>query len=292
MDYKEKVKHGTHEFPLEMYDIKTENGLNLYTHYHSELEVILIKSGSGMAYVDDKSYAVGEGDILFINSQQLHGIMASDMNNAEFIAVVFAPEFFGQLDAVANKYVMPVIKKSVYIPTFIEKDFQLYDCILELAEKKGSELEELKIKRLMFKIWELLIIKSERCTACTYETGIEEIKTAIDYMKSNYVQKIKLSKLAQLTNMSRVYFCKKFTQLAGITPIEYLIRIRIENSCHMLKNTNMEIGTIAMECGFSSFSYYSKIFKRIMGCTPKEYRNGYLKNYKDNVKKICDFGPI
>lgn len=277
MDYKEKVKHGTHEFPLEIYDIKTENGLNLYTHYHSEFEFILIKSGRGIAYVNDKSCAVSDGDIIFINSQQLHGIIASDTNNAEFVAVVFAPEFFGQLDAVANKYVLPVIKKSVFIPTFIKNDFQLYNCILELTENKSTELEELKIKRLMFKTWELLITKSERCTACIYETRIEEIKTALDYMKSNYMQKIKLSDLARSTHMSRVYFCKKFTQLVGITPIEYLIRIRIDNSCHMLKNTNTEIGAIAMECGFSSFSYYSKTFKNIMGCTPKEYRNGYLK---------------
>ena len=73
--------------------------------------------------------------------------------------------------------------------------------------------------------------------------------------------------------MSKVYFCRKFTEAVGISPIHFLMQTRIENSCHLLKNTDIGIGNIAMECGFSRFSYYSEVFKKIMGCTPQSYRH-------------------
>lgn len=273
MDYKEQKKHGTREFPIGIYNYVYDNGLNLYTHYHRELEILCIRSGRGTAYIDDECYGVEEGDILFINSGQLHGIVGDDEEKSGFVAVVFAPEFFGELDAVAGKYVIPVLNKSVHIPTYIKGNKELIGYMSQLYEKKGDIFCELKIKSIMFKVWELLISKGEKNRGNIKDINFEEIKIIIDYIKNNYQKNITLSQMAELIHVSRAYFCRKFTKIAGISPVEYLIRVRIENSCIMLKNTDMRIGDIAMECGFSGFSYYSEVFKRVMGCTPREYRD-------------------
>lgn len=271
--YQEKKKHGVVGFPFEIYNNYCKNGLSLYTHYHREFEIIYVCSGDGIAYVDTQSYCICDGDILFINSGQLHGIVSTSKKESSFLAFVFAPEFLGKSDVVADKFITPVLNNALQIPTLIRNHPELTACLSQLTKETNSEFFELTTKHLLYKIWELLVSQGVPCFAKANDTRLKEIKTAIDYMNSNYSQKITLDQLAKSANMSKVYFCRKFTEVVGISPIHFLMQTRIENSCHLLKNTDIGIGNIAMECGFSSFSYYSEVFKKIMGCTPQSYRH-------------------
>ena len=271
MDLKEKIKHGTLDFPLEIYHYKSRQPLEIYTHYHKEFELILILSGVGTAFVDNNTYPVSQNDVLFINSQQLHGIAPNNSDESEFIAIVFAPEFYGALDSIYNKYVNPILKNSILIPTLLGKNINLIDKISSLQNIKNNPHYELIIKAKMLEILDILWSTSIK-KVVNKDMNIEEIKVAVDYIKEHYKEKITLQNLSNLTNLNRDYFCKKFSQLVGLSPIDYLVHIRIEYSCNMLVNTNLGIGSIAMDCGFSSFSYYSKVFRRIKGCSPKEYR--------------------
>lgn len=271
--YQEKKKHGVIGFPFEIYNNYCKNGLSLYTHYHREFEIIYICSGEGIAYVDTQSYRISDGDILFINSGQLHGIVSTSRKEGSFLAFVFTPEFLGKSDVVADKFIIPVLNNTLQIPTLIRNHPELTACLSQLTKETNSAFFELTTKHFLYKIWELLVSQGVPCFAKANDTRLKEIKTAIDYIKSNYSQKITLNQLAESANMSKVYFCRKFTEIVGVSPIHFLMQTRIENSCHMLKNTNIGIGKIAMECGFSSFSYYSEVFKKIMGCTPQNYRH-------------------
>ena len=272
MDYKEKVKHGTPGFPFKIY----KNGLDLYSHYHREFEILYIRQGKGCAYIDDKCLLAQPGDVFFINSGQLHGIVSDGDEKGEFTAFVFAPEFLGEFDDVFTKYVLPVTKNAISIPTKPENNPLLVQALEELSANYEEKFFELNAKSMMFKIWQLLLSASTPCSTAPKDDSLREIKIAIDYIQHNHQQNISLADLAKLTHMSRVYFCKKFTKAVGISPIEYLIRVRIEKSCQMLKDTGRSIGSIATECGFPSFSYYSKMFKRIMDCTPSQYRSSKI----------------
>ncbi len=275
--YREEKQHGVYGFPFELYHNVCKNGLSLFTHYHREFEIIHILSGSGTAYVDDECYNVSTGDILFIASERLHGIVKSSDEQGYFSAIVFAPEFLGVSDTIADKYIAPILNKSLQIPTLIRHK-ELADCISQLTVLSDSTSFELKAKYYMFRIWEILISLSSPSKIKENSINLIEIRTAIDYIKSNYSQKITLSQLADSANMSKEYFCRKFRDITGVSPIHYLTQIRIENSCLLLKNTDYGIGDIAMNCGFSSFSYYSEIFKKYMACTPKEYRNRFANH--------------
>lgn len=271
--YQEKKKHGVVGFPFEIYNNYCKNGLSLYTHYHREFEIIYICSGDGIAYVDTQSYHISNGDILFINSGQLHGIVSTSRNEGSFLAFVFAPEFLGRSDVIADKFITPVLNNTLQIPTLIRNHPALTACLSQLTKETNSAFFELTTKYLLYKTWELLVSQGVPCFAKANDTRLKEIKTVIDYIKSNYSQKITLDQLAGMANMSKVYFCRKFTEIVGVSPIHFLMQTRIENSCHLLKNTDIGIGNIAMTCGFSSFSYYSEVFKKIMDCTPQSYRH-------------------
>jgi AraC-like DNA-binding protein len=177
---------------------------------------------------------------------------------------------------VADKFITPVLNNALQIPTLIRNHPELTVFLSQLTKETNNEFFELTTKHLLYKIWELLVSQGVPCFAKANDTRLKEIKTAIEYMNSNYSQKITLDQLAKSANMSKVYFCRKFTEAVGISPIHFLMQTRIENSCQLLKNTNIGIGNIAMECGFSSFSYYSEVFKKIIGCTPQSYRHNPL----------------
>lgn len=274
---REEKQHGTIGFPFEIYHNICKNGLSLYTHYHREFEIVYITSGTGIVYVDNECLNVSPGDILFIGSEQLHGIVKGSNDPGSYWAFVFAPEFIGISDVIADKYITPVLNKSIHIPTRVNNS-NLASYLFQLSALPQDEYYELKIKYYMIKIWEILISTSEPYKLSPKIVKLKEIRSAIDYIKLNYPQKITLNQLAKSANMSKEYFCRQFKETTGVSPIHYLMQIRIEKSCLMLKNTEDEIGQIAMKCGFSSFSYFSEIFKKIIACTPKEYRKKYLSN--------------
>ncbi len=72
--------------------------------------------------------------------------------------------------------------------------------------------------------------------------------------------------------MSEGQFCRIFKQTMNRTPMQYIMRYRIMQSCRMLIDTNKKIAEIANETGFNNISYYNKVFLNIVGCTPKQYR--------------------
>ena len=102
---------------------------------------------------------------------------------------------------------------------------------------------------------------------------MQHIKKMIRYIQNNYTESISLKQLAQTANICEREVQRSFRNVIRQSPIQYLIHYRIEKACHMLDSGEQSIIDICNSCGFSSPSYFTKTFKSIMGCTPREYRN-------------------
>ncbi|MBN1836573.1 MAG: helix-turn-helix transcriptional regulator [Spirochaetales bacterium] len=100
----------------------------------------------------------------------------------------------------------------------------------------------------------------------------DSIALAIEYMKNNLDHPVSRDEVARACNMSYGYFSKVFHQRTGNTFTELLNRFRYERACSMLEETGLNISQIALECGFNDQSYFSKVFRRQAGISPKEYR--------------------
>lgn len=116
---------------------------------------------------------------------------------------------------------------------------------------------------------------------------IDIIHKAIQYIQGNYSQKITLVDVAQTVFLSPAYFSKIFKEEMGCSFREYLNNYRIEKSMVMLLNENIKASTIAYMVGFDDQSYFTKVFKKIVGITPNQYREnqGRLKmnNFAGNL---------
>jgi AraC-like DNA-binding protein len=98
------------------------------------------------------------------------------------------------------------------------------------------------------------------------------ITRAKEYIHEHQTEELSLGQVAKAVNTSTFYFCKMFKKITGINFTDYLSRVRIEKSKNLLLNPNLRVSEIAFEVGFQSLTHFNRVFKKILGQSPTEYR--------------------
>jgi AraC-like DNA-binding protein/ligand-binding sensor protein len=98
------------------------------------------------------------------------------------------------------------------------------------------------------------------------------IARAKEYIREHQTENLRLGNVAKAVNTSTFYFCKMFKKVTGVNFTDYLSRVRIEKSKNLLLNPNLRVSEIAFEVGFQSLTHFNRVFKKIVGQSPTEYR--------------------
>lgn len=106
-------------------------------------------------------------------------------------------------------------------------------------------------------------------------SGDYSVARAQHFMEQHYGENITVARLAALGNMSSSCFTRRFKKEMGITPIEYLIEIRIERAKTLLRRKTIPVTEIAMRCGFGSSAHFASAFQNKLGIAPTQYRGKY-----------------
>lgn len=168
------------------------------------------------------------------------------------------------------------------IPVFSEKSFEMCSDILKALNTFAFEYSKsmlnsnitLDAQSEIITHWIIRSIFGETLDLRAVSTDYS-VARAQHYMEQHYMDDITVAKLAALGYVSPSCFNRRFKKEIGITPIEYLIEIRIERSKTLLRRKNISVTEIAMRCGFSSNSHFSSCFQSRLGITPSEYRDKY-----------------
>ena len=94
----------------------------------------------------------------------------------------------------------------------------------------------------------------------------------IDYIHSRYASKLSIGELAKLSRLSESQLTRRFRKLFGVSPHEYILRVRVDAARTLLEETNRTISDIALEVGFTDHSHFIRSFKQLRGITPTQYR--------------------
>lgn len=105
----------------------------------------------------------------------------------------------------------------------------------------------------------------------------EEILRAQSYIEQNYHEQISIEQIAELTNMSKRNFIRRFKSATQNTPLEYLQRVKIESAKKALERNTQNISTLMYDVGYNDLKTFRSIFKRVTGLTPQEYRRKYSR---------------
>ena len=115
------------------------------------------------------------------------------------------------------------------------------------------------------------------CQAPQSNNGIDagkKLLKAVDYIHANYrTEQIEIEKLSSMCNVSQTYFRRIFKEIHGISPLQYIINLRLEFASHLLKSRLYTVLEVSEKSGFGDSKYFCRLFKKRFGCTPAEFRN-------------------
>lgn len=270
----EDKKRGKFDFPIELYYVDSSYPrYQMPLHWHLEYELILVLSGRLHLSIDGKQYLLEAGDSAWISDGAIHG---GEPENCVYECVVFDLAALLRDTPLCTKSAKEFLTHSSSYTGKLEKNSinaQLTDKIFEAMEKEQNGYEWVTVGLL----WQLMgnMLKFHNNSSSNYNQSRQQItkmKAVLTYIRDNYETQITLEELAKIAGMSSRYFCRAFCAMTGKTPIAYLNYYRIECAGEFLKLTNKTVTEIAISCGFSDMSYFSKQFRRYKKLTPSQYR--------------------
>lgn len=147
------------------------------------------------------------------------------------------------------------------------------DTILKINNMFLKSAQQINsLEELCYKLQELVEVFTESMFNYTPTKNNEIIKKAMSYISDNFASNITLDDVARHVHLNPAYFSTIFKQSCGSSFKEYLNMVRIEESKRLLANTDYSVVDIAVATGFMDQSYFSKVFKKYTGLTPKQYR--------------------
>jgi AraC-like DNA-binding protein/ligand-binding sensor protein len=130
----------------------------------------------------------------------------------------------------------------------------------------------------------LLTIFAEHLSLVSNQIFVQEqnvempvIQRAKQFIAEHQTEELSLDQVAKSVNTSKFYFCKIFKKATGINFTDYLSRVRTERAKNLLLNPNLRVSEIAYEVGFQSLTHFNRVFKRILGRSPSDYREQLVR---------------
>ena len=261
-------------------------------HYHKHYELLLIVNGFGKRLVGDHSGDFEKGDLVFIGENLPHAWISDPVfhenhstRKSQSIFIQFERAILGS-DFMNNPELQPV-KKSLDIAS---RGIQIYGKgkhhiikkIYELWNKNGLEsllllLDILNcIDHSTYKV-----LASQNFIDQQFYLKPGKMQDIDRYLVNNFNQDISIKDCARHVNMSISSFCRFIKLNTRLTFSHYLNSIRLDFAQKLLINTNLQIKEIAYDCGFNSTAYFNKIFKRVNGVSPMQYRVKHTQDAHD-----------
>lgn len=274
---------GTAQFPCAVYRWNPKMTY-IRWHWHEEYEFSVIKKGPMTVCAGQQSFVLETGDGLFINSGTIHHIPFQEVDDCDKMDIVFHGKVvYGSYDsALWQKYMRPMTACAGLETVALHRNIPWERQVLDLLERAGASCEscedgyEFDVKEDLLQVFKLLYknglpVRSGEADDSSRDT--DRVKEMLNFIHSHYREGIHLADIAASASICERECLRCFKELIRLSPIQYLIHYRIENACRMIKELHCNITEICEACGFESPSYFSKTFKRIVGCTPREYRS-------------------
>lgn len=240
---------------------------NSVPHTHSCAEIFYVVGGVGQFKIEELTLQVEVDDIVVVNPGVEHTEVSLNASPLEYIVLgVEGLTFVAQEHGDDRYCVVNFRQERAHILHYLRSLLSEIE-----AREPGYDL-------VCQDLLEVLIVLLMRhrdfpLSPSTEKTkGSKECSTIRRYIDSHFKENLTLDFLAELSHVSKFHMVHSFSKQYGISPINYMIFLRIEESKHLLKDTDFSMSRIAQVLGFSSPSYFSQSFRRLEGVSPIEYR--------------------
>lgn len=233
------------------------------SHWHENVELLFVIEGEITVMSDANIVTAHKDDIVFINSNNVHHIHTDELE-AKYYCLIIGGEFsmehgLDTEEVIFQRLISDNYVKDKYLA--IKEEFRAKKVLYK------SAIKSLVMEMLIYLYREYAVSETTLSNKRKTEK-IVIIKKAIRYIQDNYQKNITVLDTAEYVGLSKYYFCHIFKEFTGITTVRYINILRCENAKKMLQNGDYRVEEVAYLCGFDNLSYFTKTYKRYMGCLP------------------------
>ena len=260
-------------------------GITTSPHIHEFIEILYCTMGEYRVTLNGKAYRLAAGDLIVVNSREIHEAYAV-MVPAKYTVIKFSPELLSSTpkSVFEYKYMLPFTLENTGLNKLFTHEMTKDSCIGEATENMLNEYTrkqygyEMAIRGELCRLF-LWILRKWESDGANLNSGGDlpestmlKLKEVFEYIDNNFNDDITLEAAAEVCGFSVSHFSRVFKKTVGENFSDYLNSRRILEAQRLVATTDMNITEIAMECGFSSVSYFIKRFRDKTGVSPKKYR--------------------
>ncbi len=259
---------------------------DVYMHLHSHAdfsELVIVLDGTANHIVNSEKYFIKKGDVFVINKNTFHGY--EEAVNFKMCNIMYKPKDLYQVGndlknalGYQSLFVLePSLAKEYNFKSKLQLNLSDYEKVKETIFEMVDEYENKSqgYQTMLYSHFMGLVVFLSR----KYDfdcSGLKEnlisIAKAVSYIENHFQENINLDHLAELAGLSVRHFNRIFKENYKTTPMSYILSLRIQYACLLLRKSKSRISEIAFESGFEDSNYFTRQFKNIIGCSPKDYR--------------------
>ncbi len=249
------------DFPVIHYTCEKKYKTAEDMQFHKHFEFGLCLEGQGMFFIDNMMIPFAQGNISIIPPGIPHFAQSLDTHPSLWLFIAVDTSVIGDIP-------VSVLPSIIYD----KSTEQLLRLVAEELDSKSDGY--MQVIRNLFNI---LFIRAGRLNAdgqtfFNYGEGLPEVYPAIEYITQHYPDDISIESLASLCNMSLTHFRRKFAAVTGMSPLRYLLIMRLRMASRLLHMSDRRISDIALDVGYNTLSSFNRHFKDHYKMSPKDYR--------------------
>lgn len=279
----EKERIPDPRFPITVFECRmTEETEAFSAHWHEPMELLLVHHGSGHFLIEGEEVEAAEGDLVLINSGEVHGAIFSDAQVQYTCVGMDANLFRGLLEGPCEQLcITPAFSGKMLFQHRIPAGTPALLCLQELVDtyyNQGAGYA-LEVKALAFRFLSLLFCHHVACTLSDKELGIRirnrsRMAPILDKIHQNYTESVDSATLASLCGLTHSHFCNQFKAITGQTVTAYVNRLRLDQADQLLLQTDLFVTEIAGLVGFDDVNYFCRMYRKYRGQAPRDRRRG------------------
>lgn len=248
-------------------------------HFHDCLEIGVCHSENGTIEFYEESCGFCKGDVTCIPAHVPHTTYSAPGTKSRWSYLFFQPArlFRNWIPGMADNIDLYPVGQRRYRYILHGEDYpEVYGTAVQIIREMAGKKEgyQLSARGLLLSLYIQLYRIQMQEPAKEDQAGspVHILFPAISFVEKNYPKEFSMSYLAELCGFSPAHFRRVFLKIMGMTPLEYVNRVRIREACSLLATTEMPILHVSEASGFGSVSSFNRDFKKIIGSTPYAYR--------------------
>ncbi len=258
---------------------------DLYMHTHADFsELVIVLNGTAMHRVDKEAYFIKKGDVFVISNNTSHGY--DNAYDFRICNIMYRPDQLQSSDLdirkLAGFHALFVIEPYFTMERSFQSRLKLpLDDFEEVHRIIARMIQEYEHKKYgwktflnsQFMMLVVLLSRAYSLTSFDVKEDVINIAKSLSYIERHYKEDITIERLAAKSNLSVRHFTRIFNLTYQTTPGNYILTLRMQHACLLLKESNMTISEVAYESGFNDSNYFTRQFRKLFALTPSQYRN-------------------